>query len=71
MIINAKFHFKQGDIMKIAELVEALEAVRALAGECDVTIHGSGSKIYDIQAVEVIGKPGALNCAIKSILLTK
>lgn len=57
--------------MKIAELVEALEAVRAITGECEVIIHTPNGEIDNIVDVEVTGKPGALSCAIKIIPLVK
>ncbi len=50
--------------MKIAELVEALEAVRAITGECEVLVEGSTGEIDAITQVEVCGSPGSLSCKI-------
>lgn len=70
-MIHVRANFKQGDVMKIAELVEALESVRSITGECEVIVSVAGSDDATVSEVEVSGKPGALKCAIKVIPLVK
>lgn len=67
MGIELRVKVKQGDIMKIAELVEALESVRAITGECTVLVENSAGEVDSIKEITVTGSPGALECCIKVI----